>query len=805
MRRLFFALIVCASCSTKEASPSSDPFPLQPGSPWPKFRGNAAQDGHSELRGALDGVFWSYRTGKGIFSSPVVAADGTIYVGSADRNFYALTREGTLRWKVATGEIIDSAALLDDRGRVYFGSGDGKLRALDAATGSTIWTTTADAPATNKAFINWFEGNVAIDRKGNLRVPNDNFFLYTIERNTGEITGRQRMPDQTWSLPAIDGATGRVVVGNNNLLPALGRNTFAWEEDGSQAWDASTLGSVAASPMLTPEGLAVVGGFDGFVHAYDGKTGDERWSFATRDHVYASPARLPDGTIVQPSTDGVVYALDPASGNVRWTFDVREPVRSSPAVDGDGNVYFGGGDGRLWVLRSDGTLRWAIKLIDEARNDLNASPALGKDAIYIAGESGDIFSIPYDFCLRAAQKADPRCSTPAASTDGARLLVTTEFGAVLDDAPKEIEANEPIALTLSVRDGGLPRAAILDAKSITVTTTPATEVNVDVAGDGKFVVLTPKTAFPGGPLAVEVKGSYLVDLARDGLRLSGGHAGGTAATKLSLTVRPEKAAPALTTGTSFELSRLALPLPTLLPSYNQIGFDSLHYVLGVVEGDGTHGVAWMAGAMRPEGSETTVIDPATKALLPLAYEYVGGRLTLRNEDGLVVEVMNATIPFRTFRVSATLGDGLLPTGDASLTGSTICEKVPFYGPFLKTLGLCNPQTDVLSVLGAARLKPWIQAPQTIGATFELGADEVVATLSEGVKASDHVASVLLVDAATGNPVTLDYGLATKRDLEGGLVRKLHVPIAGKTVPESMRAYVMVDVAAAAHGTLSRAP
>ena len=31
-------------------------------------------------------------------------------------------------------------------------------------------------------------------------------------------------------------------------------------------------------------------------------------------------------------------------------------------------------------------------------------------------------------------------------------------------------------------------------------------------------------------------------------------------------------------------ARLAAPLPTILPSYNQIGFDSIHYVLGAATG-----------------------------------------------------------------------------------------------------------------------------------------------------------------------------------------------------------------------------
>jgi outer membrane protein assembly factor BamB len=94
--------------------------PLDPASPWPKFRADARQTGRSAVRaGATDARPWTFATGKGVFSSPVVDADGTAYIGSADHAFYAIRADGSLAWKFLTGEIIDSSALLDDRGRVY--------------------------------------------------------------------------------------------------------------------------------------------------------------------------------------------------------------------------------------------------------------------------------------------------------------------------------------------------------------------------------------------------------------------------------------------------------------------------------------------------------------------------------------------------------------------------------------------------------------------------------------------------------------------------------------------------------------
>ncbi|MBW2453936.1 MAG: PQQ-like beta-propeller repeat protein [Deltaproteobacteria bacterium] len=802
--------------------PTRPTVPYETGSPWPKFRGNAMQNGRVDVKPSQSGgALWDLPTGKGIFSSPVVGADGTIYVGSADRIFYAIHPDGSIKWQVLTGEIIDSSALLDDQGRVYFGSGDGKLRALDAQTGDEVWTYEADDPSVNEAFINWFEGNVAMGPSGTLYVPNDNFFLYAINRDDGSVKWRFKMPDQTWSLPAIDTRTETLYVGNNNVLPLLGSNTFAINSEGEAEWSLKSLGTIAASPMLTADDKMIVGGYDGTVRAYL-TDGELLWETATRDHVYASPGELPDGTIVQPSADGTIYGLRPADGVVLWAFDTREPIRSSPAIDGDGNIYVGSGEGRLFVLNPDGTLRWAMQLIEEARNDLNGSPALGQNGVYIAGESGQIFSVPYEYCLRPEGLADDRCSQGPGEDlpdDGVHLLYTTNLGA-LTEMPETIDPNQALTFSLLVRKGGDNVLAIIDSDAIEVTVDPPTHVTIDVAGDGRFLTLTPIDPWgggSGGTLQIAFAGDYLVDMERHGLALSGGTKGGDIDLSFETTVRPGDALamplpvaaePGDPAGV-WELSRLAIPTPTMMPSYNQIGFDSLHYLIGLVELDGGKGVAWMVGAKLAEDENATIIDPATKAILPLTVAYEEGVLTMLNNDGLTVEVMNAIIPFRTFRIGARLDESGQAVELATMSGSTICAEVPFYGPFLQILGLCNPQTDVLSVFGGAILDTWQggtqQAPSGLGTVaFSGGTDKIVATVTDSTLALDeHVFTLLLIDDATGQPITLDYGLETIRTAHGdGSIATVTIPTTGVTMPAAVRAYLMVDTYPAARAVLT---
>jgi outer membrane protein assembly factor BamB len=813
MSRVVPFVVALAACSS--APPH---VPLAGDAPWPKFRADARQTGRSAIAPtATTGVAWTVPTGGGVFSSPVVAADGTIYVGSADRSFYAIARDGTVAWSHPTGEIIDSAALLDDRGAVYVGSGDGHVYALDAATGAMRWSFAADAP-TDRAIINWFEGNVAMGADGTLYAGDDNFHFYAIDRE-GNQRWRADMPDQTWSSPAVDAATGKLFVGNNSMLSVLGANAWAFDAAGKTVWKQSTSnGSIAASPLLSRDGLVVVGGFDGYVHAIDAKSAHEVWSFAARDHVYASAAELPDGTIVVPAADGTIYAFDPATGALRWSYDTLSPIRSSPAIDGDGNVYVGTGDGRLLVVNHDGTPRWSIRLIAAARSNLNASPALGHDAIYIAGESGEVFSVPYDYCLRDAGLADPRCARDGEGlpADLLALWPTTPFGTPVATPPATIDANAPLVLSLMARTGGANQLALIDSSSVTVAVSPAAAVTTTVSADRRFLVIAPTPRFVGdqsGAISIRVTANTLVDPMRDGLAMTGGTPGNAIDQTFRFALSPAPAqpyaiVPATTpnaTATTYEMRRLAAPLPTLLPSYNQIGFDQLRYLVSIVDGGAGHYVAWVIGAT-VDGAGNAIVDPTTHGVFALDVDYTGGAITFVANGGFSLVAMGATITFQAFRLAASIaGDGSVASS-ASLVVSSRCTDIQLYGPFLAMLGLCNPDTGMLLVSGAADLRPYAGALPAIGGvgavSFNADANGFTATVGGALSASAHVVGVLVVDATTGAPLSLDYGTATTVTTRGdGTVA--NVSVARKpNAPSSVRVYLMVDTTPVASATLA---
>jgi outer membrane protein assembly factor BamB len=104
-------------------------------------------------------VLWRYRLGPGIQSSPLLAADGTVYIGDEKGTLHAVlplkSGEGAKAlWKFATtGTLISSPALGAD-GTLYEGSMDGKLYAFKAGAAqpggqgpfSGTWYGTYDSP-----------------------------------------------------------------------------------------------------------------------------------------------------------------------------------------------------------------------------------------------------------------------------------------------------------------------------------------------------------------------------------------------------------------------------------------------------------------------------------------------------------------------------------------------------------------------------------------------------------------------------------------------------------------------------------
>ena len=112
-----------------------------------QYRYNAAHTGdYSPVAGSVPSngqLLWNYTiTGyEGYVDSSPAVANGVVYVGSYDNNLYALNATtGTMLWSFTTGGGVYSSPAVAN-GVVYVGSWDfnGDVYALNATTGAEVW------------------------------------------------------------------------------------------------------------------------------------------------------------------------------------------------------------------------------------------------------------------------------------------------------------------------------------------------------------------------------------------------------------------------------------------------------------------------------------------------------------------------------------------------------------------------------------------------------------------------------------------------------------------------------------------
>jgi outer membrane protein assembly factor BamB len=817
--------------------------PTQDDSPWPTFRRDGRNSGRSPLPAVYAGDQpWSFPTGKGIFSTPVIDAQGVIYFGSADHFFYALNPDGSLRWKYETGEIIDSAGAL---GRYHpqlgsvpitFISGDGfmyHLRTEDVPE-RLLWKFEADLRP-GVSYNRWFEGNVAIGPDETLYAGNTNFNYYAVNPD-GTLKWTYATGSNNWSQAAF-AQDGSLYWGS---LDTFGR---AVDPGGMEQWRKMTLGFIAASAAVGSDGTVYLGSFDSSLYALDPATGARRWRFGTGDHIYSSAALGEDAqgntsAIIFGSADGFLYALDPG-GRLLWKFETGDPIRSSPAIGhgpgGSGEiVYFGCGDGRLYALNvADGSLRWAYDTTPadpelRDRNDLNGSPALGETGVYIGGEHGLLVYVPYEYCL---QQGDPRClkKKSQAEPDGVTLRYVTPGGSTLDEFPAELPSSSNLTLRLSVRQNGAPLNARLcnnplgcPEQALQAQLSPALPFRLEHSADGRYLYLLPQGFFtPGEHYTLTVSGDYYTGGLRLGnLALGGRRAGrfeqqftfraaGDPQAELPLAVAAEQVS-------ALEWTRLAAPLPPMLPSLNQIGFDYMDWILGTVElapetEDGERRfILWALGGRR-DAQGVLVADPTTPFLLPLNGRARRNAFILENQS-FRLPITGIEIPFNYFQLRGTLGADLAAQPGASAFADTDVLSIPTFGPYLVVAGLANNWYQKLLVNGtyitrqypaegAANRRP--AGVRVASLEFEPPGEEAdgsaTATLALGpgaaYPAAEHKAAILLVDEQAQQAVYLDYRLllSQQADAQGNLGSVTLAIPQGTELPEHLKAYVLLDV------------
>lgn len=629
---------------------------------WPSMRGGFRNAGRMRVPFTpRDGLaIRHFRTGNAVFSTPVIGADETLYVGSADHAFYAFDPiAGTEKWKRDVGEVIDSAATVGDDGTVFVPSGNG-LYAF-APDGAQRWhlDLLQDPSHFSPSTIYWWEGNAVVGPNGWIYAGCDDFHVYAVDPS-GTIRWKTLTGCCIWTA-ACFGPDGTVyLVSFDFRLYALDMET------GKVKWTRNMKNFVVSSPMLAPDGNLYLGSFDRKLYALDPADGRLRWSMETGGPIYATPAVDDDGLLYLGSCDGNVYCIDPATRAVRWSRYTGDCVRCSVSLGPDPEgarpflAYVGSGTGTLYAFEPDGTCRWTYDTLAGAPAraqycNINASIALGRHGLATASANGDVVYVPYDVARThrdapgfAYRPADP---FPAEGS----FFYPVSVGGVVSPAPANgtpLRASpaDTVSLRIVHRDGGVTLPAEIDPASVTVTLRDGVPYRALVTPEGTQVNLVPERAVPAGTHRVTVKASY--------------RAGGRTAeisSDCAIEVAPVKD-PGSVAGLRFRIEQMSIYTPAIVASFDQIGIASLAIDVGIVRFDPVtkRVVAWgvQKFGIGPDGGPVAGIPVPRSFFFAFGGTYENGTLLLES-GACQFEITAFPVPLDTLRFTATVGaDGV---------------------------------------------------------------------------------------------------------------------------------------------------
>ena len=298
-------------------------------SEWAQSGGNASKSmGHLALGQSL-GQAWAVSIGEG----------------------------GSLRARLAAAPVVGD-------GKVYTIDTQATVRAFDAQSGATVWSTQFGTEKSNKSSL--FGGGVAFDN-GRIYATNGLGYVAALDARNGGIIWQVHPAGPLRGSPTVVGDTVYAITQDNQIYSLK-------TSDGSTNWSQAAALEIAgffgtASPAVG-QGTVVAGFSSGELNAYRYENGRLVWqdqlartsirtSVASISDVDADPV-IDNGQVLAAGQGGRMVSIELLSGQRQWELNIAGI--STPWVIGDW-AYVVTDDGKLLcVARANGKIRWIAQL-----------------------------------------------------------------------------------------------------------------------------------------------------------------------------------------------------------------------------------------------------------------------------------------------------------------------------------------------------------------------------------------------------------------------------------------------------------
>lgn len=347
------------------------------------------------LTSGLDvSTLWDVRIGDGTEKSGVrmrpAVADGVVYAASLNGKLRAINAEtgatlwqNTRNWRKDKDTSYAGGPVLAN-GVLFIGTLDGHVFAVDAATGAEQWQAMLGAEVLSSPAV---YQDLVLARTGDGKVH----ALNIADGSSKWIYDHGNVP--LLSLRGNGGllaAGGAVFFGTDDgKLVAIGAADGAalWEQsisDGDGRTDIERLADADGSLRLQGDAL-YVSAYHGRMLAVDAASGQPRWSNEFSSYTGLD---VEGSTVIGVDDASVVWAFDTATGGNLWKQDALEwRWLSAPAIQGN-YVVVGDLDGYVhWLDLGTGKIVARAELSNDA---IRARPVVVGDVVYVEDVAGHL-------------------------------------------------------------------------------------------------------------------------------------------------------------------------------------------------------------------------------------------------------------------------------------------------------------------------------------------------------------------------------------------------------------------------------
>ncbi len=378
---------------------------------WVNFRADPIHSSTAPAGPSNLTLAWKFTTNGSVVSSPTIA-NGIVYIGSQDKNIYALGAwSGSLIWKFTTQDNIESSPAVAS-GKIYTGGDDGYVYCLDAYTGALIWHTfvNGDLPYT---FATVVLKSSPVVSGGIVYIGSLDGYMYALDANTGNIVWKTLTNGPIESSPAIaDGAVyftsqepaaGALYKMNASTGAVIWKQIIPYEYQFIGGTELLGSPSIANGMVFTSSNLRTY-------YAINAATGNVTWSFTDPDaseFISSSPIYVNGQLFIIDKFN--IACLDATNGHMIWTFYTGDELYISPSY-ADGKIYVVTSQRDLYILDAS---RNGTKLATYITPSTSwSSPSLANGMLYVGCNDWNVYSFSNYITNQASNPTSTTTPTP---------------------------------------------------------------------------------------------------------------------------------------------------------------------------------------------------------------------------------------------------------------------------------------------------------------------------------------------------------------------------------------------------------